>query len=141
MKAKAYLMQIQKLDLMIENKMAEKARFQGMARNTSPSYGGERVQTTRNPHRMEDAICDYIDIDREIDRRIDEFVDTKNKIIQIIEKLDASEYDLLHKHYVQYMDLQVIADKKGKSYSWATSLHGLALKHVQVILDRENIEE
>ena len=133
--AKKYLEQVKKLDLLIENKLAEKAQWYGIATNTVGSVSGDRVQSSGNPQKMADAVGRYVDMEKDIDRAIDNFVDKKREIISVIEQLPPTEYDLLHKVYVQYKFLQDVATERGKSYGWAATVHGVALKHVQEILN------
>lgn len=135
MEAKQFLNQLKKLDKMIENKLAEKARWKALALGTTAQNGGERVQSSGSQQKMADAVCRYIDIEKEIDEQIDKLVDTRQEVISVIEKLKTTEYDLLHKVYVQYLSLYEVADIYGNTYSWATTVHGRALKNVQAILD------
>lgn len=136
MDAKQFLRQLKKLDKMIENKLAEKARWKEIAFGTSAKMDGEKVQSSGSQQKMADAVCRYVDIEREIDEQIDTLIDTKQDVINVIEKLNTTEYDILHKMYVQYMSLYDVADIYEKSYSWATTVHGRALKNVQAILDQ-----
>lgn len=136
MDAKQFLRQLKKLDKMIENKIAEKARWQAIAFGTSAKMDGEKVQSSGSQQKMADAVCRYVDIEKEIDEQIDQLIDTKQDVINVIEKLNTTEYDILHKMYVQYMSLYDVADIYNKSYSWATTVHGRALKNVQAILDQ-----
>ena len=53
--------------------------------------------------------------------------------------MDATEYDILHKVYVQFFTLYDVADIYEKSYSWVTSIHGRALANVRKILDERNV--
>lgn len=136
MDAKQFLRQLKKLDKMIENKIAEKAMWKTIAFGTSAKMDGERVQASGSQQKMADAVCRYVDIEKEIDEQIDKLIDTKQDVISVIEKLKPTEYDILHKMYVQYMSLYDVADIYEKSYSWATTIHGRALKNVQAILDQ-----
>nr|DAG53074.1 MAG TPA: Protein of unknown function (DUF1492) [Caudoviricetes sp.]DAP38595.1 MAG TPA: Protein of unknown function (DUF1492) [Caudoviricetes sp.] len=136
MRAKDFLRQVYKLDRMVENKLAEKRQWQEIAAGATPQTTGERVQSSGNPQRMADAISRYIDIEQEIDECIDKLVDTKREVIGVIEQLNATEYDVLHKMYIQGYSLQEVADMKGRSYSWMTSTHGRALQNVQRIIDK-----
>jgi len=138
MEAKQFLNQLKKLDKMIENKLAEKARWQAMATRTTAQIGGERVQSSGSKQKMADAVGSYLDIEREIDEQVDKLVDTRQEVICVIEKLNTTEYDLLHTVYVQYMSLYEVADMYGNTYSWATTVHGRALKNVQKILDQKD---
>lgn len=139
-KAKDYLKQLQKLDRLIENKLAEKDQWKAMATYTTQQMTIDRVQVSGNPQKMADAVYKIIEIEAEIDACIDKLVDTKREVIGALERLNPTEYDLLHKVYVQYMTFDDVALKKGKSYSWVTTVHGRALKNVQDILDERKKE-
>ena len=138
MTAKDFLKQLTKLDMMIENKQIEKEQWKAIALNVTAKYEGERVQASSSQQKMADAIDRYIDIEREIDKHIDELIDTKKDVISVIEMLNPIEYDILHKIYIQFLTLYDVAAIYDKSYSWATTIHGRALKNVQKILD-ENL--
>lgn len=142
MDAKQFLKQLEKLDLMIGNKLAEKQQWKAIATGTTASIGGERVQSSCSQQKMADAVSRYVDIEREIDEQIDKLIDAKQDVISVIEQLKPIEYDLLHKIYVQYIKLYEVPDIYGKTYSWATTVHGRALKNVQAILDhrKENAQ-
>ena len=140
MKAIDYLKQIEKLDTLIQNKLAEKARWKDVALGITTTTDGERVQSSGSQQKMADAINRCIDIEREIDLFVDTLVDLKKEIIRTIEQLNPTEYDVLHKRYIQNMTFDEIAETKRKSKSWATTVHGRALQSVQRILDdRENM--
>lgn len=135
MKAKAFLEQLAKLNKLIENKMIERQQWKSIAVGSGQGTDSERVQSSGNPQKMADAVARYIDIEREIDAAIDKYVNKRNHIISVIEQLPVTEYDLLHKVYVQGITIEEAAATFGKSYSWGTSKHGMALKMVQDILD------
>ncbi len=141
MDAKKFLNQLKKLDKMIENKLAEKERWKAIATGTTAPIGGDRVQSSGSKQKMEDAVIRYVSIDKEIDEQIDKLVDTRQEIISVIERLNATEYDVLHKIYVQYFTLYEVADSYGNTYSWATTVHGRALKQVQGILDARQAQK
>lgn len=136
MNAKEFLRQIKKLDRLIENKLIEIQRWKDIANNTTATLSGERVQSSGNPQKIADAICRYIDLEREINQDIDKLVDAKKDVISVIEQLNATEYDITHKIYVQYLTLEDVADAYDRTYSWATTIHGRALKHIQNILNK-----
>lgn len=135
MNAKDFLRQIKKLDKMIENKLAEVQQWKEIATNISANFTGERVQSSGNPQKISDAIGRYIDLEREINQDIDKLVNAKKDVISVIEQLNATEYDVLHKVYVQYLTFDEIAFACKHSRSWVTTIHGRGLKHVQGILD------
>ena len=135
MTAKEYLKQLDKLDMLIKNKLIERQQLRDMAYSVTAQMGGERVQSSGNQQKMAGAIEKYIDIEKEIDVLIDRFVDTKREICTTIEQLDAVEYDVLHMRYIQKKSYYEIAEAKERDYGWCTTIHGRALAHVQKILD------
>ena len=139
MEAKEYLKQLRKIDTLIQNKMVEREQWRSMALNVTPQMNGERVQSSGNQQKMADAIHSYVDIEKELDRCIDEFYDKKREILATIEQLNATEYDILHKVYVQQIPLEDVAKRRDKSYSWATTVHGRALQNVQKILNEKSL--
>lgn len=139
MKAICYLKQLEKLDAIIENKQIEKAQLIDIALSITGHSDGERVQSSGSKQRMADAVIEYSDIDREIEQEILAAKRAKREIIKTIEQLSAKEYDLLHKIYIQRMTFKEVAAAKGKSTSWATTVHGRALQSLQKILDKREL--
>jgi hypothetical protein len=136
MNAKEFLLTIKKMDKLIENKLAEVHRWKEIANNTSVNMSGERVQSSGSNDSIANAICTYIDLEREITRDIDELINRKKDVVSVIEQLGAIQYDLLHKIYVQNYTLQDVASLYQRDYGWATTTHGRALKNVQNILNK-----
>lgn len=142
MKAKEYLGQIERIDKLIENKIIEKEHWMSVATSTTTFSEGDRVQSSGSKQKMADAVCRYLSMEDEINEAIDRLIDLKQEVISTIEKLPSvDEYDVLHKTYVQLMTLQEVAAAKDKSYSWVTTIHGKALKHLQDILDERKRNE
>ena len=135
--AQIYLEQIEKLDVRIKNKLIEQMQWKDIALGITANMGGERVQSSGSLSKMADALNKCMDMEVEIDRLIDQLIAIKREVIQTIEKLDSPiEYNVLHMRYVQFKELQEIADHYGKEYGWATTTHGRALKNVQAILEK-----
>lgn len=156
MKAETFLLQIKKLDKMIENKRNERERWLMLATDTSAGAApdtGVRVQSSGSKQQMADAVVRSVDIGMEIDDYIHKLSAARKQIIGVIEQLPVDEYDLLHKLYVgevstdkygrkhfKYLSLQEAADACRKSYSWARGNKGSALPKVQKIIDEQQFE-
>ena len=131
---KEYLKQPEKMDALIKNKLIEKQGWRDIALGITANMDGERVQSSGSKSKMSDALDKVVDMEAEIDRLIDKYVDIKKDVIATIEKLDiVMEYNIMHMRYIQYMSFQEIADHFGKDYTWATTAHGRALKSVEKI--------
>ena len=131
-----FLEQVEKLDALIRNKFVERQQWRDMALGITANMDGERVQSSGSKSKIENAVVRCVDMEAEIDRLVDEYVDRKREVLQVIELLDSPiEYNLLHMKYIQGKSLQEIADHYKKEYGWSTTTHGRALAKVQAILD------
>jgi DNA-directed RNA polymerase specialized sigma subunit len=136
MNAKAFLRNVEKLDKLIANKMVEIQQWKDVAENTTANMTGDRVQSSHNPHKIADAIGRYVDLEMELRADIENLIASKKDVIAVIEQLEATEYDILHKIYIQHLSLWDVADACERTYSWVTTIHGQAVKHVQQILNK-----
>lgn len=137
MKAKEYLMQIKKLDRLVENKLVELEQWKALATSVTQQLTPDRVQTSGNQQKMADAVCKIIEIEADLDACIDRLVNTRREVTKTLERLNAGYYDILHKVYVQGQTMDEYALHSGKTYGWAKKKHSRALKRLQNVLDTE----
>ncbi len=131
MKAKEYLQQLQRLDLLINQRIKELCDLHVMSTNIgSFDYSKDRVQTSSSGDApFVKTIGKIVELEEEINREIDIFIDEKHKIINQIQSLKNSKYiDILYKHYVEMKHLEIIAIDMNFSYNYIKHLHGCALK-------------
>ena len=146
MNAKEYLDQVRLLNKRIDRKIEEKEVLKSIATSTgSQAMNPDKVQSSINLHKTEDAITRYVDMEAEIDRMIDDFVNLRDKIINEIHQLNDVRYEeLLYLKYVgkldentdriHYLRLEEIAcvmvKSNGDHYSFdhIAHLHGEALQ-------------
>lgn len=130
MEAKRYLEEYKKIDTMILNKTIEAEQWEALAQSITANMGGERVQSSSNQQKMQDYICNKIDIEAEIDA----LIVRKQDITDTIALLPMADYNILHKVYIQSLSFKEIAVDE-KDYSNVTTAHGRALQRLQKILD------
>lgn len=136
--AQKFLEQVERLDVQIKNKLIEKQQWKDIALGITTNMDGERVQSSGAKSKMADAIIKCVDMETEIDRLVDNLIDTKKDVLQTIEQLySPTEYNVLHMRYIQYKTLQEIADHYGKNYEWAKLTCKRGCNHVQVILNKK----
>ena len=124
--------------MQITNKLIEKQQWKDIALGITANMDGERVQSSGGKSKMANAVEKCVDMEAEIDGLVDKLIDVKKEVIHAIEQLDSpTEYDVLHRRYIQFLSLQEIADHYRKDYGWATTTHGRALKSLQEILDKK----
>nr|DAL71121.1 MAG TPA: Protein of unknown function (DUF1492) [Caudoviricetes sp.]DAQ86822.1 MAG TPA: Protein of unknown function (DUF1492) [Caudoviricetes sp.] len=127
--AKQYLDQLRVIDTKINQKMEELADLMTAATSTGAiDYSKDRVQTSPQ-NAQENRICKYVDLDAEINREIDEFVDIKHRVTKEIQELNVDYYiKILFKVYVQYKTVKDAANEIGLSYQYVRDLHKKALE-------------
>ena len=127
--AKQYLDQLRVIDTKINQKMEELADLMTAATSTGAiDYSKDRMQTSPQ-NAQENRICKYVDLDAEINREIDEFVDIKHRVTKEIQELNVDYYiKILFKVYVQYKTVKDAANEIGLSYQYVRDLHKKALK-------------
>lgn len=135
--AQLFLERVEMLDALIESKEVEQMQWHDLARRITSTLDGERVTSTSSKEKMADAVERCLVIADEIALAIDGFINEKQKIASVLEKLtDPTDYKLLHMRYIQYIELKDIADYFDEDYSWSTTRHGRALASVQRILSK-----
>lgn len=140
MKALQYLKEIRRIDAKIDAKLEELERLNALITKTTVAMGGERVQTSGNPAKMENAVTKAVDLKDEINAEIDRLIDYKAEAIALIDSAcDADSIRLLHSRYLQYKTWETIAVEMRYTYQWVSDgLHKRALSQLQKALDERS---
>lgn len=127
------------IDTLVENKLIEQRQWKDLAMSITANMGGEKVQSSSvSTSRMEDAVLKCIMIEDEIAEAVARLIAEKKKVVRTIEELHSpTEYRILHMRYIQYISLADISEKLNREYTWVTTVHGRAVKHVQELLNKE----
>lgn len=134
MDVKEYLGQIKDLELNIKHMQEELEELRSVATKITSTLSGERVQSSGSNQKMADAVCSFVDLEKEISAKIAESYLKKREIIKTIELLDYKNRDFLYKVYVQGYSLSDVASMSNKEYGWSTYRHGIALERLREIL-------
>ena len=139
MKAQEFLEQYKTQQTIIASCWEEYAMWQDIALSTTGCMEGERVQSSGSKQKVANAVISYTDIEADIKLRISEAQAIQNEIVRKIAMLKESEYYVLHGIYILGKQYKEVAASRNppKSTSWATSVHGNALIHLQQLLDAE----
>lgn len=136
MTAKEYLQQLHKADVIINQRIQEKADLRARLSSIgSFNYSKERVQTSLSGSASyEQQIARIIDLETEIDHLIDDYVDLKHKIIgEIHDMNNADQIKVLYKRYVLGEKFEQIAVDLNFSIRNVYKVHGYALQEFQKI--------
>ncbi len=134
-----YLGMIEKLNLLIGNKILEKEELFTIATKTTQDNDG-MPHATGTSDKVGNSTVKIVEKEAEIDRVIDLFYDLKQEIIGQIQKLPAEEYDVLHKSFVQGIALSTIAEEKNKHVDTIKSVRRKGIANVR-ILNSQNLRE
>lgn len=133
MTAKEYLRQLLRRDARInalierQQRYRELAGVRGMACRDMPGGG------TRHTSVMEEYVPKIVDLEREIDRRIDEYVDLVREVEAAIDQIEDERCrDVLRYRYLNGWSWEKIAEQMHYDERWVYRLHGHALRQIEV---------
>lgn len=133
--AKAYLRRIELLDAHINNKLNDLATLRTMVTKITATITPVAVSGSGNQDKLGDAVAKIIDLQNEINQKIDMFVDSKREVSAVLEKLQEPEHvKVLHKRYVEYKPWEQIACEMCCTYRNVCYIHGKALQEVEALL-------
>lgn len=147
MRADEYLEQVKDLDSKIENRRDEERELWSIATSMTQSYSG-MPSGSGNNDKMTDIVKKIIDARNRTNALIDEYVDTRQDVINHIERLPRKQRDVLYWLYVKKRENRKAGQKW--YYTWAEVAENLgcseenirktrrrAIKNLQKILDSE----
>lgn len=126
------------IDALVANKLIEKRQWKDLALSITANMDGERVKSSSTTtSKMEEAVINCIMVEEEVAAAVENLITEKKNVVRTIEELySPTEYRILHMRYIQYISLADIADKLNKDYTWVTTVHGRAMKHLQELLNK-----
>lgn len=134
--AKAYLRKIELLDAHITNKLNDLATLRTMVTKITATITPVAVAGSGNQDKLGDAIAKIVDLQNEINQKIDKFVDSKREVSAVLEKLQEPDHvKVLHKRYIEYKPWEQIACEMRCTYRNVCYIHGKALQEVGSLLE------
>ena len=131
--AKEYLRQLSRKDARINALIERQQRYRELAQRRTPVYrdtpgGGRRCASS-----VEEYVAKIVDLEREIDRRIDEYVDLTREIEAAIDKVgDDRCRNILRYRYINGWSWEKIAREMHYDERWVRRLHGRALARREI---------
>lgn len=131
MTAKEYLQQLERADVIIEQKMKEQADLEELSKRVRAiDYGKDRVSSSGTGDApFVNPVLKIVMLEQEINAEIDKYVDLKRKITGEIQSLQDPQFiKVLFKRYVEYKGFDKIAVELECSERNVYTIHGQALK-------------
>ena len=130
--AVGFLSQARHIDVQINSKLEELSYLKALAKKVTTTYQSDMVDGSRDVHKREGIICKIIDLQNEINSDIDQLVDLKISIRQIIESLpDMEGRTVLNLRYVRLLKWQEVADTMGYSLRRVHNFHDRAIQYLE----------
>lgn len=129
MTTKDYLNQISRLNRMINNKLTEIAQLKELSCSISAIGNEEKVISSLDPDKIGTTYAKIDEMERNLDKMIDEYIEKKNLIIGQIDSIENEDcYNILFSRYIEKKTFEVIATEMKYSWRQIIRLHGKALK-------------
>lgn len=113
---------------MINNKLTEISQLQEIACSISAIKNEERVKSTPNFDKIGSTYAKIDEMERNLDKIIDEYVEKKNVIINQIDSMeDEITYGILFSRYIEKKTFEMISTEMNYSFRQIIRLHGKAL--------------
>lgn len=136
--AKDYLLQIRLLDTQIDCMLSNVDGLRDSLLRITPVLKQDVVSTSSSNDRMSTTIAKIVDLEKEINAKVDTLIDRKAQVIRLLEKVRNPDYlKVLQLKYIEYESFEEIAAEMHYTYRWICKLHGRALQTFAKILDHE----
>lgn len=114
MNSKEYLQEIRKMNDDINKKIMDLHELKIMSKSIPAINNGEKVQSSPNFDKIGTLIAKIDELEREIDRMTDVFVDRKNEAVDFIMLLDKPrDRDLIFRKYILFEKNKKISQDYG----------------------------
>lgn len=134
--AKAYLRKIELADVHINNKLNDLHKLRSMVTKITSTISEVAVTGSGGQDKLGDAVAKIVDLQEEINRKIDSYVDLKREVSAVLEQIqDPDQVKVLHKRYFEYKPWEMIACEMNYSYRNVCYIHGKALQAVEALLE------
>ena len=121
-----YLSQARHADVRINNKLEELSSLKALAEKVTVTYQKDMVDGSRDVHKREGILCKLIDLQNQINSDIDQLVDIKREVREMIESVPFVDgRTVLEMRYINYKKWEEIA----------VSMH-YVLRNVRLIHDK-----
>ena len=127
-----FLSQAHHIDVQINSKLEELSYLKALAEKVTTTYQSDMVDGSRDVHKREEIVCKIVDLQNEINSDIDQLVDLKIAIRQIIESLpDVDWRSTLDLRYNRFLKWEDVAAAMGYSVRSVQNFHDRAIAFLE----------
>ncbi len=138
---KKYLSQAFGLNQRIESKLGQIDKLHDLASKASVTYSDMPKSPNQGGSKMQDCICEIVDLKAEINDDMLKLVELKKDIIRMIKAVDNAELQtILELRYLSYMRWEEIAIELGYGIDNVFRLHRRALDDIKIKKEYSKIQ-
>lgn len=127
------LMKAFRIDQEIDNMMEQISALSDLATKASQTLSDMPGSPNRNIHKHEDIIVKMIDMQQDLQKKIDSLLDTKQHVANLISQVKDREGRLvLQQRYLQYEKWEEIASDLGYTVRQVFRIHDEALSEIKL---------
>ena len=131
MNAKQWLSRARFIDREIAMLQKTKEETRDNLTKITQSYESDGAQTTKDPHKYDRLV----ELENEIDQKVDELIDTKREIMNVIFKVeDRNQRQVLISYYIRMKTLEKIAVEMNYSFRQIGNIRRYGIREVQKII-------
>ncbi|AQU05389.1 hypothetical protein B1778_01235 [Dehalococcoides mccartyi] len=136
---KKYLSQARYLDMRIDSKIQQVAALNDLATKCTSTLTGMPRNPNHGTSTMADAVTKIVDLQAEINRDIDELINLKKEITDVVKSVSNPEYQtILEKRYLCFLSWEQISVDMNYSMQYTFRMHDRALTEVDAFLKVES---
>lgn len=136
--AKEFLQQIKLHDARIDRNLEELDNLRAMTTKITATWKDDVVSGTGNQDKLGAAVAKIVDLQAEIDKDIDAYIDMKRKVWDLLNGIkNPEQLQILYKRYFKYEHWEQIACEMNMTYRNVCYIHGRALQAVSELLKGE----
>ena len=135
MTVKDYFNQAYRIDQRINSKLEQVGSLRALATKATFTLSDMPYSGNRNVQSLEGIIVKIIDLENEINKDIDDLVNLKHEIVNVINSIDNPEYQiLLELRYLCFFSWENIAVKMDYDLRYLHKLHKKALDYCATLI-------
>lgn len=128
MTTKSYLLQINRLQKMINNKLSEIYQLRVLSTNIGVSLKADMIKSSSETDKIGSCVAKIVDAENEAQKQVQDLISKQKYIIGQIEKIeDTMQYQVIFSKYIEQKTFEEIAEDCNYSVRQIIRIHSAAL--------------
>lgn len=134
--AEEYLGEIELMDIEINDRWEDLQRLYALRTKMTTVFSLTPVGGSGNNSKVENMTIKIQEVERELNRKIDAFIDYKNEVMDLIHRLKNKKFsNVLTRIYFKYMSVDDVAYELNVCEKTVRNIHSDALDAVEALLN------